>query len=234
MANKWEVVDEDSGTLTAEYSFKPGSTARCLVTRVADGELAIISAPCGFSDEDYEPLRKLGEVTSIVAPNGLHWLGVEPTLAAFPKAKVYAPELAAKRIKKRLPNVEFHPLSDLQGSLTNGVRVVEVPGFKIGETWMTVSTEKGPIWYVSDSCFSMPRLPTNWFVSKALTWTKSAPGFRLNGLANLIFLKDKPAYRSWFLEQLENQPRVVVTAHGDVVQAPFLGKSMWLMVVTRL
>ena len=228
----WTILDEPTKTLTREYNFAKGSRARTFVTQYADNELVIASPPSRIERSHIEELERFGHVTAIVAPNGFHYLGLPVFKEAFPAAVMYAPELAAKRIAKKLPDLgELHPLSTLQGRLEPNLKIFDVPGFKIGEVWITVATEQGPIWYVSDSCFSLEQMPKAFLPKVLLKWTKSAPGFKLNRLGNKMFLKDPESYKGWFSERLaEEHPRMVVTAHGSVVTGLDIGERMTRMV----
>lgn len=235
MVPGWTLLDSDTHTLTAEYEFRPGSQARSLATRFDADELLVISPPVGLSDEENEKLREHGKVTAIVAPNGMHYLGVRSLLDAYPDARVYAPASAAQRISKKKPGFDIQPLAELTERAKGAARVWDVPGFSIGETWVTVATGSGPIWYVSDSCFNMPELPKSFLVGRLMKWTSTAPGLRMNGIGNLFFLKDRAAYRRWFDERLEEEtPNVLVPAHGAVYSDPDLGSALRSQVDTRL
>lgn len=230
----WELLDADSHSLTLEYSFTPGSTARTFVTRLVDDELVMFSPPTGVSAEVFQELEPHGRVTALVAPNGFHYLGLEPALEAFPSAQLFAPAGAAKRITKKRPKLTIRALSDLSERTQGPTRILDVPGFSIGETWAVVPTERGPLWYVSDSCFNMPELPPNFFVRWLFKTTKSAPGLCINGLGNFIFLKDRKGYKAWFDRELKQPPSVLVPAHGDVFRDDALGATLRHLVETRL
>jgi len=228
----WTILDESTKTLTREYNFTKTSRARTFVTQYTNNELVISSPPSRIERSQIDELERFGHVTAIVAPNGFHYLGLPVFKEAFPGAVMYAPELAAKRIAKKLPDLgPIQPLSTLQQRLQPNVHVFDVPGFKIGEVWITVDTEQGPIWYVSDSCFSLDHMPKSWLPKMLLKWTKSAPGFKLNHLGNKLFLTDRKGYKGWFSERLSHEhPRVVVTAHGSIVTGLDLGQKMEHMV----
>ena len=232
--SQWQVLDEATGTWSIEYSFRPDATARALVTRTRDGGLLIISPPLGLSTAAREKLKSHGNVTRVIAPNGLHWMGVPGLIEDFPEARVYAPSAALARVQKRLPDIHVRNLDPLAQELTDGVSVEEVPGFRFGDTWLKVPTEEGGIWYVSDCCLNMPKLPSAWLPRLLFKWTASGPGFALNGVGLRFMLKDKASYRQWFLEQLGEEPRAIVPAHGDVLEQPGIAKDLKQMVEARL
>src|SRR5688572_25793745 len=103
LMTRWEVLDEATHTLTLEYSFRPGFTARAFVTRFAGDELVIFSPPVGIDPALFRELDEHGRVTALVAPNGFHYLGLRPALEAFPGATLYAPESSARRVVKKQP-----------------------------------------------------------------------------------------------------------------------------------
>ena len=232
--SSWQVLDEQAHALTIEYFFGPKSTARAFAVRFANDELAILSPPVGLDAAAHEQLKDHGRVTALVAPNGMHWLGVAPAIEVFPEAKVYAPSAAIKRIQKRQPAIEFRPLSELSTQAEAGIGILDVPGFSIGETWAVVDTAHGPIWYVSDSCLNVSKLPSALPVKLFMKWTKSGPGLCFNGMSNLLFLKDKPGYKRWFQQQLEQPPRTLVPAHGDVVSGAHLAEELGRLLELRL
>lgn len=232
---RWEVLDEATHSLTLEYSFRPKSTARAFVTRFAADELVIFSPPVGIDPALFRELDQHGRVTALVAPNGFHYLGLGPALEAFPQATLYAPEAAVRRVAKKQPGLTLRPLGELQEKTEPRVRILDVPGFNIGEAWAIIDTSTGPLWYVSDSCFNLSKLPENLAARLLLKWTKSAPGLSLNGVGNLFFLKDRPRFKHWFEARLaEPGPSLLVPAHGEIARDVDLGKSLKALVDARL
>ena len=231
----WELLDEATHSLTIEYAFQPNATARAFVTRFANDELVIFSPPMGVDPAVFRELDKYGRVTALVAPNGFHYLGLRPALQAFPEATLYAPEKAVRRVMKKQRDLALRPLSELQQKTEAPVRILDVPGFSIGEAWAIVETSAGPLWYVSDSCFNLSKLPAGLAASLLFKWTKSGPGLSLNGVGNLFFLKERARFKSWFEERLsEPPPALLVPAHGEIARDAGLGKSLKTLLDARL
>jgi glyoxylase-like metal-dependent hydrolase (beta-lactamase superfamily II) len=232
----WEVIDEELGVFTREYSFVKGAFARMMTARMKDGRLLAASPAPGLPEAALRALDRWGGVGAIVATNGFHHLGVPTWKAAFPQARVYAPREAHARLRKKQPGLaELLPLEELAPLLPAEVKVRDVPGVKLGETWVQVATSRGSVWYVSDSCFSMKHPPDRLLPRLLFRWTDSAPGFRINGLGLKFLMRDRPAYRRWVLQELERElPRVVVTAHGSVVDDPGAGAELRRMAEARL
>lgn len=234
--NGWTILNADHAVLSREYSFSPGALARTIVARQRDGELLIMSPPNDLNDAALSDLEQFGKVTSIIANNGMHHMGLPLFAGAFPDAKIYAPQEAIARILKKQSELkELLPLTELAGQLTGATKVHLVPGFSIGEAWVTVKTAVGPIWYVGDSCFSMAELPEKFVPRQLFKWAKCAPGLCLNSISNLFFLKDKPQYKNWMLEQLrEELPSVLTTAHGKILTSPEIGRSFQKLIEAKL
>ena len=232
--SQWELLDEPSHSLTIEYSFRPKSTARAFVTRFAGDELVIFSPPTGLELAAFRELDAHGRVTALVAPNGFHHLGLGPALQAFPAATVYAPEGALRRVKKKQPDLAIRPLSELQAKTEAPASILDVPGYSVGEVWAIVETVAGPLWYVSDSCFNLTKLPHGLAAGLLFKWTKSGPGLCLNGVGNLFFLKDRAGYKQWFEARLAEPPTLLVPAHGGVVRDDALGNSLKTLLDARL
>ena len=234
--NGWTILNADHGVLSREYSFAPGALARTMVARQRDGELLIISPPNDIDDAAIADLAQFGKVTSIIANNGMHHLGLPVFSRVFPEATLYAPQEAIARISKKQPTLkELRPLAELASQLTGATRVHSVPGFSIGEGWVTVKTEAGPIWYVGDSCFSMAELPSKIVPRLLFKWANCAPGLRMNSLGNMFFLKDKSKYKTWMFEQLRAElPSMLTTAHGEVLTSRDIGRSFKQLVEEKL
>jgi hypothetical protein len=232
----WQVLDEAQGVLTREYAFARGAFARMMTARLKDGRLLAASPAPDLPAAALQALERRGGVGAIIATNGFHHLGVPSWMAAFPRARVYAPLVAHPRLRKRQPMLtEILPLQDLAMSLPPEVKVRDVPGIKLGDTWLQVNTCRGPVWYVSDSCFSMKEAPRSFIPRLLFRWTDSAPGFKINGLALKFFMRDRAAYRRFFLTELEQEmPRVVVTGHGAIVDDPGAGAELRRMAHARL
>ncbi len=204
-----------------------------MTARLADGRLVAASPASGLTDEAFKELEGFGGVGAIVATNGFHHLGLPSWQAAFPAATVHAPRTAVTRLLKKQKAVkQYAPLEDVR--LAAG-RLLDVPGQKIGETWLEVPTAVGPTWYVSDSCFSMEKEPSHWFPRLLFRWTDSAPGFKINGLGKKLFVTDKAAYKRWFLQQLDAEsPSRILTAHGAIVEGPNVAAQLRGMAEARL
>lgn len=99
------------------------------------------------------------------------------------------------------------------------MRYEDAPGFKSGETLLSVDTKRGPVLFTGDLLANLERLPPpplRWL----FTMTDSAPGFRLFKPATWLLVKDKKVLREWMLTQLAAvPPSIVLPAHGVPVDS---------------
>lgn len=199
-----------------EYAFTKGARATTMVFKGKDG-LVVLSPAAGMDDRGFDMLGDLGPVRALVATNTHHHMGQASWRARFPDAVTYAPSGAIAVLGKKLPGVPVRPLTEL--SLPEHVRYQEAPGFKSGETLLSVDTKRGPVLFTGDLLTNIARLPPpplRWL----FTMTDSAPGFRLFKPATWLFVKDKRAVREFVLAQLAAvPPAIVVPAHGLPVDA---------------
>jgi hypothetical protein len=210
----WNVIDEEAGVLWREYSFRKGAYATTFVFKGSDG-LVVVSPGMRLEPRQYDALRGHGEVRALVANNTFHHLGQVAWRERFPEAQSYAPRGAVAALSKKVAGVSFRPLSDL--ALPAHVRCDDPEGFRSGETFVSVATNKGTIWFSSDLLANIqqtPKPPLRWL----FTWSDSAPGFRLFKPAVWFFVRDKKAVREWALGCIASDPpSVIVPAHGPPV-----------------
>ena len=95
--NGWTILDADQAVLSREYSFTPGALARTIVARQHEGEaLTLMSPPNDLDDAALSDLEQFGKVTSIIANNGMHHMGLPRWQERFLRQRSMRP-------KKRLP-----------------------------------------------------------------------------------------------------------------------------------
>ena len=214
--NGWHVIDDEACVLWREYSFTRGAYATTMVFRGVDG-LVVVSPGRGLEARAYDALREHGEVRALVANNSFHHLGQSAWRERFPDAASYAPGGALVALKKKAPGIGFRPLAEL--ALPAHVRCDDPPGFKTGETLVSVRTGKGTVWFTGDLLTNIqktPPPPIRWL----FTWTGSAPGFRLFKPAVWLMVRDRKAVRAWVLQRLASDPpAIIVPAHGPAFAA---------------
>ena len=231
----WSILDRDAGVLAYTYKFGSGS-ANAFVARYDGDKLLVLSPPYRLSEGAFADLEVFGTVESVVANNGFHHLGQAEWKKRYPLASFYASPAAAKRIKKKNPEAgDFEPLSQLSQKLGGNVGVIEAPADKCGETWAYAKTKKGYAWYASDTLANMPELPKALPFKLVLSLTKSAPGYRVFGLALKFIASDKRGLLRAMQEALRTRPvAIMVPAHGGILAHDRLAEETQRLIASAL
>lgn len=214
----WSILDRDAGVLSYRYGAGAGSS-NAFVARYDGDKLLVLSPPCGLSEGAFADLEEFGTIESVVANNGFHHMGQAEWKSRYPSASFYASPAAAKRIKKKNPKAgDFAPLSELAEKLGGDVGVIIAPADRCGETWAYAKTAKGYAWYASDTLANMPKLPKALPLKLLLQLTKSAPGYRVFGLALKVMTSDRRGLLRALQEALRARPvAIMVPAHGGIL-----------------
>jgi hypothetical protein len=214
--NSWVVLATDPWTATFEYSSGPG-TATALAVDVGGG-LLVASPPCRVADDAFEALASRAPVRALVATNAFHTLGLAPWKARFPEAAVFAPPQSLQRVTKVSRVGGIRLLSEAAALTGERVALIELPYFRTGEALIKVRTTEGLLWYVTDIIFNLPRLPSHPLFALLFKLTNCAPGLRINRIAPLFMVRNRPALWAWLAaEARRDKPRWLVPAHGDTV-----------------
>lgn len=221
-AASWIPVDTDAGVWVWQYSFGAGPVSGMLL-RLVSGQLMIVSPPRGMTQAGFDQIEHDGTVTAIVAPCGFHHLGIAEWRARFPKARVFAHPLATRRIAKKgdVDTSDFAALADLTPMLPGHIWVATPPGMKMPDTMIRIHTASGPIWYCNDMVFNLRKAPGRFLIAAMFRWTKTVPGFAIGRLPARLMVKDRAAFRDWWVAELEaHPPRAVIPGHGTPILVP--------------
>ena len=214
--NSWVPLATDPWTATFEYSSGPGTATALAVD--AGGGLLVASPPCHVADDAFEALASRAPVRALVATNAFHTLGLAPWKARFPQAAVFAPPQSLQRVTKVSRVGGIRPLSEAAAVTGERVALIELPYFRTGEALIKICAAEGLIWYVTDIILNLPRLPSNPLFAMLFKLTDCAPGLRINRIAPLFMVRNRPALWSWLAaEARRDRPRWLVPAHGDAV-----------------
>jgi hypothetical protein len=214
--NSWVTLASDPWTATLEYSFG-GGIATALAVDVGGG-LLIASPPCRVADDVFDALAAHGPVRALIATNAYHTLGVAPWKARFPESAVFAPPQSLQRVTKVSGVGGIRPLSEAAALIGKRVSLIELPYFRTGEALIKIHATEGLIWYVTDIVLNLPRLPSHPLFAALFKLTDSAPGLRINRVAPLFMVRNRPALWAWLAaEARRDRPRWLVPAHGDAV-----------------
>ena len=214
--NSWVALATDPWTATFEYSFGAGS-ATALAVDVGGG-LLVASPPCRVATDAFEALAACAPVRALVATNAYHTLGLAPWKARFPDAAVFAPPQSRQRVTKVSGIGGIRPLGEAAALTGERVALIELPYFRSGEALIKIRAAEGLLWYVTDIILNLPRLPSNPLFAMLFKLSNSAPGLRLNRIAPLFMVRDRPALWQWLAaEARRDRPRWLVPAHGDTL-----------------
>lgn len=232
----WTIIDAEAGVWTREYSFDGRATANCLVARMADENLLVISPACNMTDAAFQTLQHLGHVGAIVANNGLHHLGLAEWTDRFPEASVHAPGAAMARIRERSPGLAaIQPFERLGGRLRGRIHLIEAPFTRVGESVAAIRIGRGWAWFASDLLVNLERIEAPLPVRLLFRMTRSGPGYRIFNLAMKQTTRDRTAVLSWLSGELtQRPPTVIVPAHGRVLDHPGLYRQTQDMISDAL
>ena len=105
-------------------------------------------------------------------------------------------------------------LSLLKAELPEYAEVLEPPGTKNGEVWLSVHTKKGRAWVVTDAFFHMPDHAPG-IVGLFLRLTGTTAGLRIGSTFLWVGVRDRKAYRQWLLQELETEWAEAALEVGD-------------------
>jgi len=213
----WTAVPDTSIT-TFTYSFGAG-LAKALAAP-CDGGIVVISPPCRADERTFAEIEKRGNVRAFVAPNSFHNMGLAEWKKRFPNAAIFAPAQSIKRIESRTGVSGVKPLSELGGLAGAELEIIDMPHYRTGEALVRVKSGKRIVWYVTDVIMNLPVLPPKFPFRQIFRLTKSAPGLRPNGFANMIMVKDKRSLFRWLRGEIDKAPPdVLLASHGDDVMS---------------
>lgn len=232
----WTIIDAEAGVWMREYSFDGRATANCLVARMADNNLLVISPACNMTDAAFETLQRLGHVGAIVANNGMHHRGLAEWTARFPYASVHAPGAAMVRIRERSPGVgSILPFERLTGRLRGRIHLIEAPFTRCGESVAIIRIRRGWTWFASDLLVNLARIEAPLPIRLLFRLTRSGPGYRIFNLAMKQTIKDRTAVLTWLSAELTQRPPVVIVpSHGPFLDRPGLYRETQDMVSEAL
>lgn len=227
---RWLQISEQPEVHTWSIESSSFFDLRMVALRLTDQTLAVYS-PVPFADaECFAALAKIGTVSTLVAPNHFHNLGLQPFLKRFPNAHIVATEWAIPRLKK-VTGLNIEPIATLSRLLPPTMRCVEPRGLKTGELWLLVdASQPGRILIECDCYFNMPVVKRSVF--GGILWlTGGAPGLRISRVFRLIAQADRKEYRDWaqnFFQEFA--PRVLIPSHGAIRESENLARDLLALI----
>ncbi len=178
-------------------------------------------------------LQKKGGVAALVVANHFHHLGLRRWRAFVPEAAVVASANALPRLASQ-GHSGLVSLAAVEALLPSSARFLCPAGTRSGEVWLRVKTERGVAWLVGDAFFNVDRSPPGFFGLVARL-TGTTPGLCFGRGFKYLQVADRLDYQEWVLAQLsQDSPRILVPAHGDVLECDDLALQLRERVEARL
>lgn len=227
----WTPIAKDCPIWTADYRI-PSLPCRSSAVALPGGGYAIFSPGAAVVESFARDLG--GPVHFLIVPNSYHASGVPAWMQRFGQARVATSAGAAGRVASKGVALTA-TLDDVRARLPAGVALLELPGTRIGEVWLTASTAEGTAWFVGDTFFNLERTSRRPLVRLMSRVLRSGPGLAISGLMKWIGVSDRRALRAWLLDRLgHDQPRLLVPAHGGIVRSATLATMIESLVTRRL
>lgn len=187
------------------------------VVRTASDVVVVSPTWCGDGT-----LERIAAPTVLLAPNHYHHLSMRRFRAAFPGARAVAGSGALPRLAR-----QGHEGLGAVGELRlDGLRFVEAPHVRTGETMVLVSTPRGTELIVCDAFFHMTSEITG-VTGMLLRALSTAPGLKVGRTYRWLATSDRARYLDW-LEGLLRETRPVAAhfAHGEPLVANDLTEQL--------
>jgi hypothetical protein len=232
-ATHWQPIGDSDVAWAHERRAKNGWSLRTVASRTGDDGLALFTPSRNLGDAVHGELGELGRPAFLVAPNHFHHLGIGEHQRRYPHAAFVAAEAACDRLERQT-GLRPAGLEELESRLADTVTLLRPPALKTGETWLRIDTPRGIAWFVTDAFFHCPETPSGLF-GLGCRLTGTTPGLRIGRTFTGLAVADRRAYRRWLLEAIDaDRPRILVPAHGDVLEDDNLSDRLTELVERRL
>lgn len=215
--HSWKRLTADGSVRVLSYSFGFG-TANTLAAKLDDGTWLAISPSVGTPEAALQELADDGGVSALLAPNAFHHLGQSSWRARFPNAISYAHSGALPRLTKKAASIQFQPLSALEAKLPPRIRIVEPAGMKAPDVLASIGSGGETVWFGGDLISNTAAVDMSLLARIGFGLLGGGPGFRLNPVPGMVYLKDKKAWHDSVRAAIAGAPPTAfVPAHGDAV-----------------
>ncbi len=192
----------------------PGMKIRRVMTvaRRKAGDLVVHSA-IRMDEAGMDALRALGDVRTIIVPNGYHRLDAVFYKEAFPAAKVLCPEGSAPRVQKVVHIDGFYETLEDDGEVS-----LDMPkGVKKREGVMFVRSGGELSLVFNDLVFNMPH--ASGFGGFLLRYiTGSSGGFKTTRLSRLGLIADKRTFADELRRYAAMAPKRIIVSHHQMIE----------------
>lgn len=197
------------------------------------GDGTLIYGPTWLGPGTFEKVEAIGTPRLLVLPNHYHHLSLARFRERYPDAGVVAGERALARLDKK-GHRGVRSAGEAGVSLAGGVELVECPGCKSGELWVTVEHGGERTWLVGDAFFCIER-PLTGLTGAMLRLLQIGRGLRIGQTFRWLVLDDEATYRRWLLSQLAAEPPTRVGfCHGEMISGDGVAERLVELAERRL
>lgn len=204
---------------------------RMLAIRLIDGSFMVYSPISSVDDEIWQALDQMGRVSTLLAPNHYHNLGLQPCLRRYGQLRLVAASDAIPRLTKKTSLV-FETTEALSLLLPKGLNWASPEGLKGGETWLYTQSvdesdgDRKQLLIVCDAFFNMSH-PKSGLIHVIFRMAGTYPGLRVSRLFPLIGAQDMDQYKTWLREFLARvNPNKLIPAHGEIIERTDLADKL--------
>ena len=227
--DRWQNLTSDGSVRWLKYSWGP-ATANTLAARLEDGTWLVVAPSTGSPSSVRDDLSKDGAVSTLIAPNGYHYLGQRAWRLHFPSANSYAPEGALPRLSRKSPDVPYRPTSELIARVRPRVTLFIPAGMKAPDMLVRVSVAGTTVWWMGDMFTNSAVDDQNWLLRFIAPLAGSGLGYRRNSKPGLVYVRDREAWLHSIINALDaNPPSIVVPAHGSPVLEDTARRTRYLL-----
>lgn len=218
----WKNITE--GLWSAAFPLN-GWENRSTAMRLRDGSLAVYNPYSRIVPDQLAELRQLGPVSTLIAPNHYHHLGLKPWLAQLGQLRLIASTTATPRLVKQT-GLNFSSPERLAEMLPAASAIWCPPGTRNGELWLELRNGAQRVWVVGDAFFNVTESPKG-LAGLLLRLTASVPGLRVGRTFGWLGLRDNWAYAEWLHTALQSEPPTqLIPCHGDVASGADLAARL--------
>lgn len=184
-----------------------------IVVRLADGQRLLVHNPIALVESNMAELERHGEPAFIVVPNGWHRLDSASFKRRYPRAQVFCPRGARRKVEQVVPVDGTYEqfAADAAATLRHVEGIGELEGV------LQARSSDGITLVFNDLLFNVPHQAGLFGLVFRLLGSTGGP--RVTRIMRLLAVKNRPALRR-DLEELAATPelRRLVPGHGDVIE----------------
>jgi len=190
----------------------------CIAFGLKTGGMCVYSPIKGSAAKPFFGSDRVEAVTAILAPNHYHNAGVSEFADAFPRASVICSKVAKPRLQK-VTGLKFQTIEVIEPELPKGMNLLEPPGLKTGEVWISIEFGHSTALIVTDAFSSGFSGPGVYESEPEMLSTFPKYG-----------VKDAAIYKNWACQTISSfKPTLLLPCHGSPVKHPDLSARLLVL-----